>query len=181
MEIEIKKRDELLRYIDDNKSFDIGNRSIAIKKAIQNADPQEIILVAGKGHEEQQVYKNKIFKISDKKIIKQIILKTEIISKQKQNYIQNQLIINNILNKKKQVDFNGVSIDSRTLKKGNLFLAIKGKKHDGYKFIDHALKKGAGCIVTSSKVNKNNKKIIKIKNPISFLNRFAKLKRIRFI
>ena len=33
-----KIRDELLRYIDDNKSFDIGNRSIAIKKAIQNAD-----------------------------------------------------------------------------------------------------------------------------------------------
>ena len=30
---------------------------MAIKKAIQNAEPNEIILVAGKGHEEKQIYK----------------------------------------------------------------------------------------------------------------------------
>ena len=35
LEMKTKNRDELLRYVDDNKSFDIGNRSIAIKKAIQ--------------------------------------------------------------------------------------------------------------------------------------------------
>ena len=34
----------------------------------------EIILVAGKGHEEKQIYKNKILNISDKKIIKKINL-----------------------------------------------------------------------------------------------------------
>ena len=42
---------------------------------------QEIILVAGKGHEEKQIYKNKILNISDKKIIKKINLKNKIISK----------------------------------------------------------------------------------------------------
>ncbi len=172
-----KIRNELLKNIKGNKGFNIGNRLLAIKKAIQNANPQEIILVAGKGHEEHQVYKDKIFNISDKKIIKKISLKTKIISKKEQNYIQNKLILNNILNKKKQVNFDGLSVDSRTLKKGNLFLAIKGKKYDGKKFINHALKKGAGCVITSSKVNKNDKKIIKIKNSISFLNYFAKLKR----
>ena len=36
------------------------------------ADPNEIILVAGKGHEAQQIYKNKIISISDKKIIKKL-------------------------------------------------------------------------------------------------------------
>ena len=30
----------------------------------------DVILIAGKGHEEQQIYKNKIIKISDAKIVK---------------------------------------------------------------------------------------------------------------
>ena len=46
--------------------MEIGNRALAIKKAIKNAQPNEVILVAGKGHEDQQIYKNKILKISDK-------------------------------------------------------------------------------------------------------------------
>ena len=62
-------RNNLSKHISKNKVFNIGNRALAIKKAIQNADPQEIVLIAGKGHEEQQIYKNKILNISDKKII----------------------------------------------------------------------------------------------------------------
>ena len=34
-----------------------------------------IILVAGKGHEEYQIYKNKIIKFSDKNIIKKVKIK----------------------------------------------------------------------------------------------------------
>ena len=67
-----KIRSELLKYISKNKVFEIRNRALAIKKAIQNAHPHEIILIAGKGHEEKQIYKNKIYNISDKKIIKKI-------------------------------------------------------------------------------------------------------------
>ena len=58
-----KIRREILKHISKNKSFEIGNRALAIKKAIQNAHPQEVILIAGKGHEEEQIYKNKIFNI----------------------------------------------------------------------------------------------------------------------
>ena len=50
-----KIRNELSKYISKNKLFDIGNRALAIKKAIQNSMPQEIILIAGKGHEERQI------------------------------------------------------------------------------------------------------------------------------
>jgi len=37
----------------------------------------------------------------------------------------------------------GVSIDSRTIQKGNLFIAIQGEKHDGHKFIAQAFENGA--------------------------------------
>ena len=45
-----------------------------------------------------------------------------------------------------------LAIDSRVIKKNNLFLTIKGKNNDGFKFITQAIKKGAKYIV-SSKIN----------------------------
>jgi len=39
----------------------------------------------------------------------------------------------------------GVSIDSRTLAKGQLFVAVKGPKFDGHDFLAGALEKGAGA------------------------------------
>ena len=69
-----KIRKEIIKIIKNKTTYDIGNRMRAIKTAIVNADPDEIILVAGKGHESEQIYKNKIIQISDKKIIKNIKL-----------------------------------------------------------------------------------------------------------
>ena len=172
-----KIRQVLIKYIDKDKAFNIGNRALAIKKAIQNADHQEIILIAGKGHEESQIYKNKIINISDKRIVKKIKLKTKIINNKHKNFFQNKAILSQILRKKKSLNFNGLSTDTRTIKKDNLFVAIKGKKYDGNKFIQNALKKGAGCVVCSSNKNKKIKKVIKVEKPINFLNRFAKCKR----
>jgi len=172
-----KIRKELSKNISKNKYFNIGNRSLAIKKAILNAGPQEVVLIAGKGHEEQQIYKNKILNISDKKIVKKINFKTKNRSTKDQNYFQNRLILNKILGKKKLLNFNGLSIDTRTIIKDNLFLAIQGRKVDGNKFVNAALKKGAGCVISSKIFKKKNKKIISVKNSYSFLNSFAKFKR----
>ena len=69
-----------------------------------------------------------------------------------------------------------MSTDTRSIKKGNLFLALKGKKNNGNRFVKDALKKGASCVVSDS-AKKIGKNIIKVKNAISFLNSFAKLKR----
>ena len=41
--------------------------------------------------------------------------------------IQNQLFLRRILNRKHNLNFEGLSIDTRTIKKNNLFLALKGK------------------------------------------------------
>lgn len=42
---------------------------------------------------------------------------------------------------------NGIAIDSRKVKSGDLFLAYKGEVQDGHKFIAEAVKKGASAIV----------------------------------
>ena len=58
--------------------------------------------------------------------------------------------LENILHSKlinSNVNFDGISIDSRTIKKGNLFVAIKGKNFDGHEFIDDAIRKGSVAII----------------------------------
>ena len=43
----------------------------------------------------------------------------------------------------------GISIDSRTVKPGEAYFAIKGDVHDGHDFVDAALKNGAGFAVVA--------------------------------
>ena len=46
--------------------------------------------------------------------------------------------------------FKGVSVDSRTLKSGQLFIAIKGEKNDGHSVLEDVKNKGGvGAIVNS--------------------------------
>ena len=55
---------------------------------------------------------------------------------------------------------NGVSIDSRTIMPGNIFIAIDGEKFDGHSYIDEAFQKGAIAAVVSKKIkNFSNKKL----------------------
>ncbi len=49
--------------------------------------------------------------------------------------------------------FSGISFDTKSIKKNNIFFAIKGNTIDGNKFIPKAIKKGSKIIVTEKKVN----------------------------
>ena len=51
------------------KSLNIGNRILAIKKAILNADPGEVVLIAGKGHEDKQIYKGNIETVHSETVV----------------------------------------------------------------------------------------------------------------
>ena len=51
----------------------------------------------------------------------------------------------------------GISFDSRSIKKGDLFVSIKGKKFDGNNYIGQATSKGAKVIVHSRPIKKNKK------------------------
>ena len=59
----------------------------------------------------------------------------------RKNFHQNEILLKKIHSKSKLKNFNGISIDTRTIKKDNLFVAIKGKNNDGNKFLASALKK----------------------------------------
>ncbi|MFP4004663.1 MAG: Mur ligase domain-containing protein, partial [Alphaproteobacteria bacterium] len=48
---------------------------------------------------------------------------------------------------------NGVSIDSRTLKPGDLFVALKGPNHDGHAHVAGAFEAGAAAAVVADPPN----------------------------
>ena len=123
-----KIRKEITKKLKGRNFFEIGNRSDAIKKAIINAEPNEIILIAGKGHESNQDYGNKIIKISDKQIVKKLNLRKRFLNRKKINLFFNSKVLSKILKKRRNYYFERVVIDSRDVKKNDLFIAIKGKK-----------------------------------------------------
>lgn len=53
------------------------------------------------------------------------------------------------------IAFEGISIDSRTLKPGNLFFALSGENWDGHDFIEEAYQKGAAGAVVSRQIQTN--------------------------
>ncbi len=76
------------------------------------------------------------------------------------------------------------SKDTRTIQKGDTYIAIKGEKFDGNLFWKQALEKGADCVIVSDiqyeekdlKIFKD-KTILKVKDTLEALYEIARLKR----
>ncbi len=87
--------------------------------------------------------------------------------------------------------YSSISIDSRTIKRGELFIAIKGKNFDGHDFVVQALMKGAGGAIISdkglmerrffhTKGSSNIHTIIEVKDTLKALHEIANYHRRRF-
>ena len=77
----------------------------------------------------------------------------------------------------------GISIDSRTVKKEEIFLALKGDNFDGADFIAQAVKKGASCIIKETgkgKFKSGRCACLEVKDSIKTLGDIARYHRRRF-
>lgn len=75
--------------------------------------------------------------------------------------------------------FKSFSIDSRSVKKGDLFLALKGETFDGHDYIVEAVSKGANGLIIEKlnyipKVALDGLTIIEVKNGLKALHSFAR-------
>lgn len=74
----------------------------------------------------------------------------------------------------------GVCIDDRTIKKGDLFIAIKGENFDGHDFIESAVLKGASGVIVSDKQHALEYKGLLVKDTKIALKNIAYFSRNRF-
>ncbi len=169
-----KIRSIIKKQVDKLKCFEISNRSEAIKKAIFELKIGEILIVAGKGHESKQIYGNKENLFSDKKeILKFIKIKNKSLSSNIKLNIFKQLSGSNNISLKTKI--NNASINSKEIKKKDIFFAIKGKNKNGNLYIREAFKRGASLAIVNLKKKKRNQ--IRVKDTLKFLTESASLLR----
>ncbi|HOV33729.1 MAG TPA: UDP-N-acetylmuramoyl-tripeptide--D-alanyl-D-alanine ligase, partial [Candidatus Hydrogenedens sp.] len=75
------------------------------------------------------------------------------------------------LNGKGDEEFSGISIDTRTIQKGNVFFALTGTKVDGHQFVQEAILKGAVAAVVSKDVTLPS---IRVVDTLQAIQRFAR-------
>ncbi len=77
-------------------------------------------------------------------------------------------------------EFSGLSIDSRTIREGELFIALKGDHFDGHDYVNSALKGGNGALVHVSPAElPQNKTVILVDNTLGALQALARHLRSR--
>ena len=169
-----KIRIEIKKGFRKIKVSEISNRKKAIFQAVSDLNSGELLLVAGKGHEKFQDYGKKKLFFSDKEIILRSIksknnnlsknLKLNIINEEAKRNLSNQILIKKI------------SIDSRSIKKNDVFCAIKGKKVDGNTFVSEAFKKKSSLAIVNKFNNKHSLlKQVKVKNSLNFLTKCSSI------
>ncbi|WP_440690679.1 UDP-N-acetylmuramoyl-L-alanyl-D-glutamate--2,6-diaminopimelate ligase [Candidatus Pelagibacter sp. HIMB1782] len=170
-------RKDIKKGINAKKITEISNRAIAISEAIKNLKSGDILLVAGKGHENTQEIGEKKIKFSDRiKILKEINKKNKNLSDQLKINIIKEL--SNTQKLPKSISINNASINSNEVQKNDVFFAIKGKINDGNKFVSQSFKKKASlAIVNKIQNNLDNKRQIKVKNTLKFLTNVSKVYR----
>src|SRR5210317_2146688 len=139
-------RNQIVKGIKQKKKLiEIASRKIAISRCINDLHSGEIAIVAGKGHEKTQEYKDKKFYFSDREeILNCINIKNKkLFDDLRLNIIQEKT---KLLPKKLKIK--KISINSKDLKKNDIFFAIKGKKNDGSKFINEAYRKKSSMKIT---------------------------------
>ena len=152
-----KIRTAIKKSIKKLKVYEISDRSKAIQKAIFDLKIGDILVVAGKGHENNQYYGNVQKVFSDKEeILKTIKIKNKLLCN---DFKLNILIeLSGTKNTYKKLKINNIIINSKEIKKNDVFFAIKGEKNNGNLYTNEALTKGASLVVTN-KLNKNKKQI----------------------
>ena len=170
----LKIRKDIKRGIKKLKFKEFPSRKMAIHNAVMNLKTGDLLLVAGKGHEKTQDYGERKLFFSDQKIILKSVklknkslskdLKLNIIKEESHADISTKLVIQNI------------SINSKTVKKNDIFFAIKGKKIDGNKFVSESFKRKSSLAIVN-RINKNYplSKQIKVKNSINFMSKCSSI------
>ena len=128
---------------------EIGDRAEAIGAAVAALGPGDVLVVAGKGHETGQIIGDRTLPFSDHEVLRAAIARgsarmsgplwtRDEIAAATRGWITDEI-----------GPVAGISIDTRTLKAGDLFFAIKGDARDGHDFVRDALAKGAAAAVVA--------------------------------
>ncbi len=121
----------------------IADRHRAIKAAIVAATGNDIVLIAGKGHEKYQLSNSGKKFFDDSLEAAEALCNWNIYSLLRAT--AGELIGQGELQQQKE--FGAISTDSRTIEAGDIFVALKGDRFDGHQYVHQVVSAGAACLV----------------------------------
>jgi len=130
------------------KIIEIADRREAIRIGMGQLSEGDTLVVAGKGHETGQIIGDQTLPFSDHETIKQLLREEAEVEREP---LWSGLSLISGLNARVSGglarEVFGVSIDTRSLNRGDLFFAIKGDARDGHEFVSSAFEHGAATAV----------------------------------
>ena len=129
----------------------IANRRLAIRAAIRAAGPDDVVVIAGKGHETTQRQGERVLPFDDVREARAALhnatrpafLDEAVVAKALGVALSTPAL-------RPENAFLGVSTDSRALEPGALFVALRGERFDGHGFLEAAFVNGAGAAIVDT-------------------------------
>ena len=135
--------DEL--FIGSSKAFTcITDRRTAVQTACAFANPQDIVLLAGKGHEDYQIIGAERHFFDDR---------IEAVNGLLRWNLRHLLAATGGQTRgSAPAMFGTISTDTRSLQPGDIFVALAGEKFDGHDYVQTAVKAGAAAVIVHQEV-----------------------------
>ncbi|MEE2719957.1 MAG: UDP-N-acetylmuramoyl-L-alanyl-D-glutamate--2,6-diaminopimelate ligase [Planctomycetota bacterium] len=139
--------DDVLEGIPEDRRSDVvvePDRAAAIRRAITDADDRSVVLIAGKGHEQVQITGDRRVPFDDRVVAQAALNGCPTLRR----HLQSLTILDRATGELPPIT--GISIDSRTIRPGELYICIVGQTHDGHDFIRDAIQRGASAVLVET-------------------------------
>ncbi len=134
-------------------------REKAIRAAVRIAGPDDIVLIAGKGHEDYQEVKGVKYPFDDTRKAVMAAKSKKIMLYEVMAGVKGVKILKGSEN----IEISGIEESSKKTRKGSVFICLKGFHTDGHKFAGEAVKKGAAAVIAEKSLKiKGKATLIKV-------------------
>ncbi len=169
----------------------IADRKSAINAAVNLAEAGDIVLIAGKGHEDYQIFGTKKIPFDDRIVAKQALLSQEDDPSEAASPVFSLEEVlaatgGRLISGRGGKTICGISTDSRNIEQGNLFIALQGENFDGHAFVQKAVDAGAAGVIVHdiSRINPEaagtTACVVEVKDTLKALGDLAQAYRRRF-
>lgn len=121
------------------------DRRKAITKALAKAVRDDIVVIAGKGHETYQIFKDKTIHFDDREVVKEIMREWQREPLKVKDVVE--ITGGKLLVGDPETTIQSISTDTRTLKAGSMYVALEGERFDGHNFLRQAVRKKATAVL----------------------------------
>jgi len=162
---------------------EIGDRHAAIRTAVAGLEAGDVLVIAGKGHETGQIVGDKVLPFDDAAEARAAVAATD-------GHMNGTLPLWTDAEAAaatagtlsgRQWTALGVSIDTRSLRPGDLFIALTGPHHDGHDHVAAALAAGAAAAIVSRRPENvaPDAPLLLVADPAAALSALARAARAR--